>query len=202
MTNLTGNFPKWLMLGSMIGIATGCATPDRIVLLPNADGSPSAVVLKTASGEHVIDHPYQAVSVDQKGSFTQHKETAESVRERYGAALAAQPKRPVSFIVYFVSGKDEITAESLAELDKLKAELKSRHIPEIRVIGHTDRVGKLEANDALSLQRAEIMVKILKESNISTSSIEVAGRGEREPLVATDDEVSEPKNRRVEISVR
>jgi len=28
------------------------------------------------------------------------------------------------------------------------------------------------------------------------------GRGEREPLVPTEDEVSEPRNRRVEITVR
>jgi len=30
----------------------------------------------------------------------------------------------------------------------------------------------------------------------------VAGRGEREPLVTTEDEVAEPRNRRVEITVR
>jgi outer membrane protein OmpA-like peptidoglycan-associated protein len=30
----------------------------------------------------------------------------------------------------------------------------------------------------------------------------VAGRGEREPIVRTADEVAEPANRRVEISVR
>jgi flagellar motor protein MotB len=30
----------------------------------------------------------------------------------------------------------------------------------------------------------------------------VAGRGEREPIVPTEDEVAEPRNRRVEITVR
>jgi outer membrane protein OmpA-like peptidoglycan-associated protein len=30
----------------------------------------------------------------------------------------------------------------------------------------------------------------------------VAGRGEREPEVATGDEIAEPRNRRVEINVR
>ena len=33
-------------------------------------------------------------------------------------------------------------------------------------------------------------------------AINVAGRGEREPIVPTADEVSEPRNRRVEINVR
>jgi hypothetical protein len=32
--------------------------------------------------------------------------------------------------------------------------------------------------------------------------VSVAGRGEREPIVPTEDEVAEPRNRRVEITVR
>ncbi len=176
--------------------------PDRIVLLPNADGSPSAVVLKTSVGEQVIDKPYQAASVSQDGTITPRKETPESVRARYGAVLAAQPKRPASYIVYFVSGKNEITPESKAVLDKVKEDLKSRTAPEIVVIGHTDRVGKLEANDALSLERAKVMRDILIATGIPASLIQAAGRGEREPLVPTEDQVPEAKNRRVEINVR
>jgi OmpA-OmpF porin, OOP family len=37
---------------------------------------------------------------------------------------------------------------------------------------------------------------------IPPDRISVAGRGEREPLIPTDDEVAEPRNRRVEINVR
>jgi outer membrane protein OmpA-like peptidoglycan-associated protein len=37
---------------------------------------------------------------------------------------------------------------------------------------------------------------------IAPDRITTAGRGEREPLVPTADEVAEPRNRRVEISVR
>ena len=37
---------------------------------------------------------------------------------------------------------------------------------------------------------------------IKAASMEVAGRGEREPVVATADEVAEARNRRVEISIR
>ena len=42
------------------------------------------------------------------------------------------------------------------------------------------------------------MVKL----GVRVDQIQVAGRGEREPLVVTEDEVAEPRNRRVEISVR
>jgi outer membrane protein OmpA-like peptidoglycan-associated protein len=42
----------------------------------------------------------------------------------------------------------------------------------------------------------------LVKLGIAESRIQIAGRGEREPLVPTADEVSEPRNRRVEVSVR
>jgi outer membrane protein OmpA-like peptidoglycan-associated protein len=70
------------------------------------------------------------------------------------------------------------------------------------VIGHTDRVGPVEYNDALSLRRAERVRRNFVERGIPTSAINVAGRGEREPILSTADEVSEPRNRRVEINVR
>ena len=70
------------------------------------------------------------------------------------------------------------------------------------VIGHTDRVGSVDENDRLSKMRAEGLRDLLIESGVPASKMEAVGRGERDPLVATDDEVDEPKNRRVEINVR
>ena len=70
------------------------------------------------------------------------------------------------------------------------------------VIGHTDRVGAVPYHDTLSLRRAERVRDELVKVGIAAERIRVAGRGEREPLVATPDEVAEPRNRRVEITVR
>jgi outer membrane protein OmpA-like peptidoglycan-associated protein len=70
------------------------------------------------------------------------------------------------------------------------------------VIGHTDRVGADDANDALSLQRAQTMREAMLGLGIPPARIRAAGRGEREPLVPTADGVEEPRNRRVEINVR
>jgi outer membrane protein OmpA-like peptidoglycan-associated protein len=182
----------------------GCASPgpDHIVLLPNSDGSPSAVVLKTATGERVIDRPYEAANVSQNGSITPDRESPESVHTRYGTVLDALPKRAASYTVYYVKAKVVITPESRAVVDELKADLKTRSAPEVVIIGHTDRVGKLEYNDTLSLERAKEMRDILIATGIPADLITLSGRGEREPVVKTEDEVPEPKNRRVEISVR
>lgn len=191
----------WLVIAIFLAATGGCAS-DRVILLPNADGSQSALILKTKTGEQVIDDPYEAVSVNQNGAITLDKESPESVRTRYGEALDAQPKRPASYTLYFVSGTDDITLKSLALINEVKADLKTRSAPEIVVIGHTDRLGKVKDNDALSWSRAKVMRDILLANGITLEQIEIAGRGEREPLVPTDDEVPEPKNRRVEVSVR
>ena len=84
----------------------------------------------------------------------------------------------------------------------LRAEIARRPVPELVVIGHTDRVGRAEANDELSLRRAEAVRAMLVRAGIPAAQIETAGRGEREPLLPTADEVAEPLNRRVEINVR
>jgi outer membrane protein OmpA-like peptidoglycan-associated protein len=81
-------------------------------------------------------------------------------------------------------------------------EIARRKAAEVAVIGHSDRVGSLEYNDSLSRRRAERVRNDFVERGIPTSAIHVAGRGEREPIVQTADEVSEPLNRRVEINVR
>jgi outer membrane protein OmpA-like peptidoglycan-associated protein len=105
-------------------------------------------------------------------------------------------------VYYATASATELTPESIPVIEALKSELAKRPAPEITVIGHTDRVGTDEANDLLSLQRAQSVRQVLIESGINAISIDATGRGEREPLVATPNEVDEPRNRRVEISVR
>jgi outer membrane protein OmpA-like peptidoglycan-associated protein len=110
--------------------------------------------------------------------------------------------RPVSFLLYFREGTDEYTAESKEAFEKIFPEIARRKAAEVAVIGHTDTVGRTEFNDTLSLRRAERVRNDFVDRGIPTISINVAGRGEREPIVPTADEVSEPRNRRVEINVR
>jgi outer membrane protein OmpA-like peptidoglycan-associated protein len=123
-------------------------------------------------------------------------------REEVAFSPQAQPQRPISFLLYFLLDTDEYTPESKDAFEKVFAEIARRKVAEIAVIGHTDRVGPLEYNDTLSLRRAERVRKDFTDRGIPDSAINVAGRGEREPIVVTADETSEPRNRRVEINVR
>lgn len=181
-------------------LAAGCAS-ERVVLLPSADGRPGAVVLRDGSGEIRLDRPY-AATARRVGANETYQASPEHVQERFGAALAAQPLRPKSYVLYFEAGSNQLTAESQAEFAKLRSEVGERAAVEVMVIGHTDTVGNALGNDALSLKRAESVRDLLVEAGVAGEKMEAVGRGERELLVPTADEVDEPANRRVEINLR
>jgi outer membrane protein OmpA-like peptidoglycan-associated protein len=136
------------------------------------------------------------------GRASDAKLSAEEVRRDFGGTIDALPGRPASFMLYFLEGRDELTPASRLEMEKVFAELKRRPAPDIVVIGHTDTVGNLGYNDKLSLARAERMRDLMIGLGIPGERIQAAGRGKRELLVPTEDNTSEPRNRRVEISVR
>jgi len=176
---------------------------SSVVLLPDADGNAGSVIVQTEGKQQVVSNAYGTASVNKLGAIHLAAADAGQVEQRYGATLAARPKTPVSFTVFFEFGSAvDIAPVFQPTLDKLLALIGTYPAAEITVIGHTDRVGTLESNDALSVQRAETVRDLILQAGIQVTVLDVAGRGEREPLVPTADEVAEPRNRRVEINLR
>jgi outer membrane protein OmpA-like peptidoglycan-associated protein len=173
---------------------------ELVVVLPSADGHTGAVVVASQGTRTVLDQPYAANRIGRESGTT--RLSRQEVQSVFGAALGSIPARPASFLLYFVTGTDELAEESKSELERMLAELRRRPAPDILVIGHTDRVGSEADNDRLSRQRAERVRASLVAQGIAAERIHASGRGEREPLVQTADGVDEPKNRRVEINVR
>ena len=185
-------------------IAGGCACvpADTVVLLPHADGTTGAVVMKQGKQEVILDSAYASATSADNGVPRKGLESEAAVKKSFGAALAAQPPAPISYVIYFLISSDEFTEESKGNVDRALAEMVRRPSPEIAVIGHTDRLGSDQVNDALSLQRAQRVKEMLIQRGVAAERISVAGRGERELLVPTADEIAEPRNRRVEVTVR
>lgn len=183
--------------------APKAATRDEmIVLLPGPDGTVGALTVTHEGHQQTLDAAYASARVDQQGLTDGGRLPAEQVQQGFERALGSRPPRPVKFVLYFLDNSDEFTAASKLEIPKIFAEIGGHPSPEIVVVGHTDRVGTVVYNDGLSLRRAERVRTGLVTLGIPADQISVAGRGEREPLVATEDEVAEPRNRRVEITVR
>jgi OmpA-OmpF porin, OOP family len=184
-------------------LLAGCASRnDLYVLLPGKDGKTGALVVESEGKKQTLDTPYAAARVKNVGSVDGIKSSEAEVKQEFGPALEAQPKRPVSFYLYFQRDTDEFAPESKALVNQIFAEIARRPAPEVAIIGHTDRVGSMQYNDVLSLRRAERCRDELIKLGIPKVRISVAGRGAREHEVQTADQVSEPRNRRVEINVR
>jgi len=192
------------LIAAATALLSACATypPQTVVLVPDRDGKVGTVVVTGPGGSTTLDKPYAVARSDETGKTERRAVTEGEVKAVFAGAIAAQPLRPVSFLLYFQEGTDEYTPESKEAFEKVFAEVARRKAADIAVIGHTDTVGTLEFNDALSLKRAERVRNDFTGRGIRTDSISIAGRGEREPVVPTADEVSEPRNRRVEINVR
>lgn len=189
---------------SAVVVLSGCASEPAslVTLLPQADGRASAVTITTPRGAQALDQPYQVAKVARSGDIERATTTANEVKKAYPQLIALQVPPPERFVLEFLSGTSDLTAESLAQLDGLIAKAQARSGGEITVTGHTDRQGSVDANDALSLQRAQAVRELLIQRGFAPELLQAVGRGEREALVPTEDEVAEPRNRRAELVVR
>jgi outer membrane protein OmpA-like peptidoglycan-associated protein len=187
---------------ALAALLSACAhQTGTVVLLPEKDGHATAVTVRQGDREVVLDKPYAAAQTRTDGPRT-YASNALEVEAKFGMALAAQPSRPESFIVYFIENSDQLTDESKLVMASALSDIAKHPVPDIVVIGHTDTVGSDAANDALALKRAEAVRAILIAQGIPAESIVAVGRGKRELLVPTPDNVAEPRNRRVQILVR
>lgn len=82
-------------------------------------------------------------------------------------------------------------------------------VDQVRVSGHTDRIGDAAANQHLSEQRAQAVVQALIQQGIPAGTVQAAGYGKTQPLVYCDDNTSQSEliaclapNRRVDIDVQ
>src|SRR6185436_1578130 len=151
-----------------------------VVVVPSADGHVGMVVVERGEDRVILNEAYATSRVTSDGQIhlekLEPKEVQSQVKllpgERASApqpalehvaaalpmfhdAIAALPPRPVSFLLYFTTGTDDLTEASKLELARMLEELRRREVADIVVIGHTDRVGNEQANDELSLARAE-----------------------------------------------
>ena len=191
--------PGCLSLGLLL---SACAPTTRVVLLPQADKTASAVIVRSVTTQVVLDVPYQRASGTGAGALKGDTVTPEEIQKRYLGLFTAMPPRPAKFILNFLPGGIALTPESESALPEILAEVVARVGADMVVTGHTDTKGTAAVNDELSLKRADVMAQLLIAKGAPATRIESVGRGKRELLVNTADDVDEPKNRRVEIVVR
>ncbi len=104
--------------------------------------------------------------------------------------------------ISFDTGSAAIKPALRQVLDPFAQSLRGDPGARISIIGHTDSTGPESVNNPLSLSRAQSVRDYLTDRGVPAGQMEVAGRGEREPIASNDTAAGRAKNRRVEIYLR
>jgi OmpA-OmpF porin, OOP family len=125
-----------------------------------------------------------------------------SYRQSPAAAQAPTPAPVVSLTVQFANGSAQLMPQAVQILDNLGRALSNQTLVgyRFRIEGHTDTVGSLEYNNALSDLRAAAVVDYLTNNfRVDRNRVEAIGMGKDGLLVPTPDQTPEPRNRRVQV---
>jgi len=189
-------------------LTAGCATPPApprpqsyIVLLENSDGSTGQVTVSNSKGDTIVDKARYGADLDGSAGKSYVVEDTK-IQQDFGAALAARPPLPESFLLYFQIGGTQLTTESQALFPKILDAVKNHPAADVSIIGHTDTMGAPESNEALGLNRAQAVAQLIQTAGLKAHEVTITSHGERNLLIKTPDNTPEPQNRRVEITVR
>lgn len=119
------------------------------------------------------------------------------------AAAPPPPQQPMasSFRVLFATGSSTVQTPELATIHQAAMAYKSRAGAAVMLTGHTDTQGSIAYNQALSKRRVDAVAAGLVAEGVPAGSITGSAYGETNPPVPTGDQVSDQKNRSVEITV-
>jgi OmpA-OmpF porin, OOP family len=101
--------------------------------------------------------------------------------------------------IFFDFGKSDIKPESGAALKEVVKLLQTNPVLKVWVVGHTDNVGPVETNMALSGARAAAVVKALVQSGIEARRLAPHGAGPYAPVASNAADAGRARNRRVEL---
>ena len=202
----------WLVIAA-VSIATACgpkpiSSPvrpgqDLIVLLPDPDTrTTGAAGVSNPLGSVELAAEGDAALVTANRAPVLTKLSAADVTRLFADALSALPPPPSRFTLFFRFESDALTDPSQALIPKILAAVKAHAVQDVVVVGHTDTMGTQRTNYGLGLKRAMMVRNLLVAAGLNGSTIEVMSVGELDQLVKTPDETPEPRNRRVDISVR
>jgi len=99
----------------------------------------------------------------------------------------------------FKSGSSSLTESTFVSLENLAKYMKKHPERKIVLVGHTDNIGELDRNMALSKQRAQAVAKhLVKYYKISAKQISAEGTGFLSPISSNLTAEGRKTNRRVE----
>ena len=184
--------------------AAPAPAPTLIALLPDPETQATGRIrVSNEFGSIDLSAPRAAVHTTSTAAPGPAAILTDDEKTRYfGAAMTALPPAPKHFTLQFKFESNTLTDASAALVPEILAAVKALAVPEVMIIGHTDTMGDAKANLALGMRRAVADRDILVKAGLPLDLVEVTSHGEADLLVKTRDNTPEPRNRRVEITVR
>jgi len=181
----------------------GCSKETTIVLLDSGK-SQNTVLVSTEKGGAKLDKVGAFVDLKDKKKAPSKVKTMskEEINSRFGKVLAMSPAKPVKYILYFKPNSIELTEKSTMDLEEAIKTMKKRSPCTVDIIGHTDSVGSSAKNIEVSLKRAKHVTALVKKRDVKVVSLTSKGYGEEDLLIKTADNVSEVRNRNVEVFIK
>ena len=180
--------------------------PDvvQVVLLSDPESTaPTAVTVTGKPGTVALTNPTESTTVfSNRPPMPRVRMDEAEIQRQFGALLADLPEAPRHFNLYFREATSDLTEESRAILPDILTAVRARKVPEITVIGHTDTTGSTASNYQLGFERAQGVRALLLKAGLDASLVDVESHGEADLLRSTPDNTDEPRNRRVEITIR
>jgi len=105
----------------------------------------------------------------------------------------------IALAITFDTGKATIKGESMPIIDQMVDLMQTNADLIVEIQGHTDNVGKPEANKKLSEDRANAVKNALVERGIAADRMSTAGYGDTKPVADNNTEEGRAQNRRVEL---
>lgn len=117
-----------------------------------------------------------------------------------GQSIASEGKAVLGGLT-FDTGKATLQPQSAAQLAAMAEILRKQPAWKVFIVGHTDNVGGFDANQALSLARAQTVVAALAGPPYSIDAKRLVAKGVANvsPVASNADEAGRAQNRRVEM---
>lgn len=179
--------------GALIGAGAG-AVIGGIIGKNNRNTAIGAIIGATVGG---ATGAIIGQSMDKKAEKLRQDLGPDTKVERVGEGV----KLTMNDQLLFDFGSAKLRPETLGNLRKMAATLKSDDHTNLLIEGNTDNVGSEAFNKTLSEQRAAAVSNFLIGEGVASNRVKLIGLGEANPIASNASEAGRQQNRRVEIGI-
>lgn len=177
----------------------GCKISTIVMLMDNNKEN-NAIAVTSGKQEVLINEPNTFTSIRSKNDMSRVSQMSdEEIKSLFANVVSNSNIEHFKFILYFQ--KENILENSQKELTDMIHLISQKDDYYIKVSGHADTIGSLKDNLKLSQKRVDIVIEKMKENKVQYFHLSTAAHGENQLAIPTPDNVNEPLNRRVEISI-